>query len=292
MAWRPSSDRDLGNGAGVWGLRAEDPQRVAPAAADLHGNGGSNGAAAGDAVGERGRAEAALALAAAIVEFSEDAIIGTTLNGMITSWNAGAERLYGYSAREVLGRWSIGIMVPKDELPEILEHVGRGERVDPYETVRVRKDGRCVDVSVTVSPIRDADGMIVGVSSITRDITHRKEAEGATRERDILRYVASLAAAAAHEINNPLAVVMGYVQLLADGVDATGRRRIDEILKAGSRIQEIVIRMKHVTRIELTNEAPHLPEMLDLSRSSESGPPTAPPGVTPGNGRTATEPRL
>ena len=79
--------------------------------------------------------------------------------------------------------------------------------------------------------------------------------EGATRERDILRYVASLAAAAAHEINNPLAVVMGYVQLLADGVDATGRRRIDEILKAGSRIQEIVIRMKHVTRIELTNEA-------------------------------------
>ena len=273
MARRASSDRDPGSGAGVWALRAGDPQRVAPAAADLHGNGGNNGAATGSAVEERGRAKAALAFAAAIVEFSDDAIIGTTLNGTITSWNAGAERLYGYSAREVLGRWSIGITVREDELPEILTHVGRGERVDPYETVGVRKDGRRVDVSVTVSPIRDADGRIVGASSIARDITHRKEAEAAIRERDILRYVASLAAAAAHEINNPLAVVMGYVQLLADEVDATGRRRIDEMLKAGSRIQEIVTRMRRVTRIELTNEAPHLAEMLDLSRSSEPGSP-------------------
>ena len=252
----------------LWARRAGDPQRVAPAAADLHGNGGHNGAAADHALEARGRADAALAFAASIVESSDDAIISKTLDGMITSWNAGAERLYGYSAREVIGRWPIGITIPEDELPQTLLRVGRGERVDHYETVGVRKDGRRVHVSVTVSPIRGAGGRIVGASLIARDITHRKEADAAIRERDTLRYVASLAAAAAHEINNPLAVVMGQAELLADEVDAKGRGRIDEILKAVSRIQETVTRMERVTRIELTEEAQYLPEMLDLSGSS------------------------
>jgi signal transduction histidine kinase len=146
--------------------------------------------------------------------------------------------------------------------------------------VGARKNGRRFNVSVTVSPIRDAEGRVVGASSIGRDITHHKEAEAATRERDTLRYVASLAAAAAHEINNPLAVIMGYAQLLADKVDAQGRGQIDEILEALSRIQEIVMRMKRVTRIELTEEVLYLPEMLDLSRSSEPGLPL--PSQAPG----------
>jgi PAS domain S-box-containing protein len=206
------------------------------------------------------------------VASSDDAIIGTTLDGMITSWNAGAERLYGYTAREVIGRrWPIRITMPEDELPEILDRIGRGERVEHYETVGVRKNGRRINVSVRVSPTRDAEGRVVGASSIARDITHHEQAEAAIRERDTLRYVASLAAAAAHEINNPLAVIMGYAQLLADKVDAQGRGQIDEILKALSRIQEIVMRMKRVTRIELTEAVPYLPEMLDLSRSSEPG---------------------
>jgi len=205
------------------------------------------------------------------VESSDDAIVGMTIDGMVTSWNAGAERLYGYTAREVIGRWPIGITVPEDEQPKILKRVGRGERVDHYETVGVRGDGRRINVSVTVSPIRDAKGKIVGASSIARDITHRKEAEAATPQRDTLRYVASLAAAAAHEINNPLAVIMGYAQLLAGKVDAQGQGQIDEILEALSRIQEIVTRMKRVTRIDLTEAAPYLPEMLDLNKSSEPG---------------------
>jgi len=264
MARRASSDRDPGNGVGVWALRAGVLQRVAAAA--LHGDGGH-------ALEERGRAEAALAFAASIVESSDDAIIGMTLDGMITSWNAGAERLYGYSTREVLGRWPIGIILPADELPKSLTLVERGERVDHYETVGIRKDGRRVAGSVTVSPIRDADGRIVGASSIARDITHRKKAEAAIRERDTLRYVASLAAAAAHEINNPLTALMGHAQLLANETDAKSRGRVDEMLKAVSRIQEIVTRMKRVTRIELTDDPLYLPEMLDLSRSSEAGPP-------------------
>ena len=260
------------NGVGVSRTKGPDPQGLAPAAADLHGNGGNNGAAAGPVVEER-RAEAALALAASIVESSDDAIIGETLDGMITSWNAGAERLYGYSAREVIGRWPIGTTIPADELPKILKRVACGERVEHCETVGVRKDGRRVDVSVTVSPIRGARGRIVGASLIARDITHRKEAEAAGRRRDILRYVAGLAAAAAHEINNPLAAAMGHTCLLADKADANGRERTDEILEALSRIQEIVTRMKLVTQIELTDGAQHLPEMLDLSRSSELGSP-------------------
>jgi PAS domain S-box-containing protein len=273
MARSVSSEGDRGNGAGIWAVRAGDPPRVAPAAG-LRGDHRNGGAAAVLVAKERGQAEAALAFAASIVESSDDAIVGMTLDGMITSWNAGAERLYGYTAREVIGRWPIGITLPEDEQPKILKRVGRGERVDHYETLGVRKNGRRINVSVTVSPILDAEGTIVGASSIARDITHRKEAEAAIPEGDTLRYVAGLAAAAAHEINNPLAVIMGYAQLLADKVDAHGREQLDEILEALSRIQEIVRQMKGVTRIELTDEAPHQAEMLDLRRSSE---PALPP---------------
>jgi nitrogen-specific signal transduction histidine kinase len=154
---------------------------------------------------------------------------------------------------------------------KILKRVGRGARVNHYETVEVKKSGQRINVSVTVSPIRNTEGKVVGAFLSARDMTPRTQAEAAIRELDALRYVASLAAAAAHEINNPLAMIMGYAQLLADHVDARGRGQIDEILEALSRIQEIVRRMKRVTRIELIEEAPHLPEMLDLKRSSEPG---------------------
>jgi PAS domain S-box-containing protein len=229
-------------------------------------------------IAERGRAEEALVRVASIVEFSDDAIIGKTLDGMITSWNAGAERLYGYSAREVVGRWPIALIIPperRDELSMILERLARGERVDhyetAYETVQMAKDGRRIDVSVTVSPIRDPEGRIVGVSSIARDITQRKQVEAAVRERDALRYVASLAAAAAHEINNPLAVVVGQAQLLADEVDAARRRRIEEILEATRRIQGAVDQLKRINRLELMDAPQPVPEMLDLDKSSSEG---------------------
>ena len=100
----------------------------------LHRDRRNGGAAAVNVAEERSQAEAALAFAAAIVESSDDAIVGMTLYGMITSWNAGAERLYGYTAREVFGRWPVGITIPEDELPKILKRVGRGQRVNPYES--------------------------------------------------------------------------------------------------------------------------------------------------------------
>src|SRR3989441_2643506 len=138
---------------------------------------------------------------------SDDAIIGKTLDGIITTWNAGAERLYGYAAREVVGR-PISIIIPpqvEDELPMILDRLARGERVEHYETVRVARDGRRIEVSITVSPTLDAAGRIIGASSIARDITHRREAEAAGQGRDAPRYLAGPPRAGGHGINKPAA---------------------------------------------------------------------------------------
>src|SRR5207302_10251214 len=113
---------------------------------------------------------------AAIVDSSDDPIISSDLDGVILTWNAGAERLFGYSAEEVKG-CSITLLLPNDqplEEPEILRKVKRGERLQNYETVRVHKDGRLISVSLTISPIREGGGIIVGASGIVRDITGRK----------------------------------------------------------------------------------------------------------------------
>jgi PAS domain S-box-containing protein len=127
----------------------------------------------------------AQALLAAIVESSDDAIYGKDLDAAILSWNHGAERMYGYSAAEVVGR-PVSILVPSnrpDEVPQILEKLMRGERVDHFETVRARKDGESFDVSLTVSPIRDASGRIVGASTVARDITEQKRLREALTQR-------------------------------------------------------------------------------------------------------------
>jgi two-component system, LuxR family, sensor kinase FixL len=119
----------------------------------------------------------------AIVESSDDAIIGKDLDGVILTWNRGAERLYGYAAEEIIGR-SLSVLIPEDqpdELPSVLERVRVGQRVEHYETVRRTKDGHLVDVSLTVSPIQDATGQVVGASAIARDITPRKRADAALR---------------------------------------------------------------------------------------------------------------
>jgi PAS domain S-box-containing protein len=128
---------------------------------------------------ERKQTEEARALLAAIVQSSDDAIIGKTLDGIILSWNPGAERLFGYSSHEVLGRPMMMLIPPErhGEEPDILSRIAHGESVDHYETVRIRKDGARIDVSLTISPMRDSQGKIVGASKIARDITERKAAE-------------------------------------------------------------------------------------------------------------------
>ncbi len=133
--------------------------------------------------------EERLSLLAAIVEDSDDAIVTKDLDGVITSWNDGARRLYGYSAEEAIGQ-PVTLLLPPDRLDEetqILDRVRRGEGIDHFDTVRRRKDGRLIDVSVTVSPIRDRAGRIVGASSIARDITSRKQTEAKLHDSE-LRY--------------------------------------------------------------------------------------------------------
>ena len=119
-------------------------------------------------------------LLAAIVEASEDAIVSKTLNGTIQSWNAAAERLFGYTAAEAVGR-PITLIIPQerqDEERTILERLGRGERIKHFETIRVAKDGRRIDISLTVSPLLDDEGHVIGASKVARDITEKKRVEG------------------------------------------------------------------------------------------------------------------
>ncbi|HEX8688201.1 MAG TPA: PAS domain S-box protein, partial [Pyrinomonadaceae bacterium] len=127
--------------------------------------------------------EAAPYWLSAIIESADDAIITKTLEGVITSWNRGAERIFGYTADEAIGK-PVTMLIPEDHLdeePTILSRIRRGERIEHYETVRRRKDGTLVDISLTVSPIRGPDGTIVGASKIARDITEQKGAHETLR---------------------------------------------------------------------------------------------------------------
>lgn len=145
---------------------------------------------------------------AAIVESSDDAIIGKDLNGVITSWNLGAARLFGYTADEVIGK-SITILIPEgrqDEEPAILARLRRGERIDHYETIRQRKDGSLVDISLTVSPIKNADGRIIGASKISRSIADRRRAED--QQQMLIREMD-------HRVKNLFALTSSVVSLSA-----------------------------------------------------------------------------
>jgi PAS domain S-box-containing protein len=150
-----------------------------------------------------------------IVESSDDAILSKDLDGTIFSWNQGAERLYGYAAEEVIGK-PVSLLIPADrpdELPGIMERLRRGERIGHFETVRVRKDGQQVQVAVSISPLKNAGGEVVGASAIARDLSERRRAEHlaeANRRKD--EFLAMLA----HELRNPLAPIPNAVQVLED----------------------------------------------------------------------------
>jgi PAS domain S-box-containing protein len=154
------------------------------------------------------------ALLAAIVESSDDAIISKTLEGIITSWNAGAQRLFGYTSEEAIGQ-SVLLLIPadrKDEEAMILGRLRRGERIEHYETVRVTKDGRHIDLSLTISPIRDDAGELIGASKVGRDITLQKRAQRELQEADTRKN--EFLALLAHELRNPLGPIRHAVKIL------------------------------------------------------------------------------
>jgi PAS domain S-box-containing protein len=165
-------------------------------------------------VTERRRADEVRALLAAVVESTEDAVITKTLDGVILSWNAGARAMLGYEPSEVVGR-SVNLIIPenrRDEELHILDRVRRAERVEPFETQRVARGGRIIDVSLTLSPIRDDSGFIIGASSIARDIGRRKALEQSLRDSD--RRKDEFLAVLAHELRNPLAPIRSGVAAL------------------------------------------------------------------------------
>ena len=159
---------------------------------------------------------------AAIVDSSDDAIIGKDLDGRITAWNRGAERIYGYTSEEMLGQ-NIALLAPRDrpdEIPQILESIRRGESIEHFDSVRIAKDGRRVDVSVSISPIREAGGRVIGASAIARDITAQKHAEEHLRQAQKMEAIGRLAGGMAHDFNNILGIITACTELLRTRIDA------------------------------------------------------------------------
>ena len=154
-------------------------------------------------------------LLAAIIESSDDAIVSKDLNGVVTSWNKGAERIFGYTSEEIVGK-PITLIIPPElqgQEPLILAQIQAGKRIEHFQTVRLHKDGHLIDVSLTVSPVRDSRGVVVGAAKIARDITDQKKLEAAFHTSERLASVGRLAATIAHEINNPLEAVTNLIYL-------------------------------------------------------------------------------
>jgi PAS domain S-box-containing protein len=178
---------------------------------------------------------------AAIVEFSEDAVLTKDLNGVITSWNSGATRLFGYEPDEAIGK-PITILIPAErhaEEPGILARIRRGERIDHYETIRQRKDGSNIDISLTVSPVKDPNGNIVGASKIARDITERRRAE--QQQRLLLREMD-------HRIKNLFALASGVVALSARSAATP------EELASSLRARLVALARAHSLTLPVTSE--------------------------------------
>jgi PAS domain S-box-containing protein len=174
---------------------------------------------------------------ALIIDSSQDAIIGKNLDGIVTHWNKGAEHMYGYTATEMIGR-PISTLAPPDrvdEITEILRKIRNGERVEYFESVRVTKDARKLNVSISISPVYDTDGNIVGASTIARNITAQKKIEEQLRQSQKMEAIGRLAGGVAHDFNNLLGIVTACSELLCVKVDSEGLEYIQNIHEAAKR---------------------------------------------------------
>jgi PAS domain S-box-containing protein len=198
-----------------------------------------------DEIDTRLRAEETMLQLAAIVESSNDAICGTTLDGLIQNWNHGAERLYGYSRHEVLGKHISLIHAEQMKDADLLQRIAAGERVSRLETINLTKDGRKIDVSMTVSPILDRTGQIVGASTIARDITD---------ERILDRLKSDFVGTVSHELRTPLSAIKGFLELVVDGeagpINETQREFLDIAVRNSDRLGALINDLLDMSRID------------------------------------------
>ena len=227
---------------------------------------------------DRKHAEQASARLAAIVTSSDDAIVSKDLNGIITSWNEGAERLFGYTDEEVVGR-PVTILIPPDRLseePHILDRLRHGERVDHFETVRMRKDGSFLDISLTISPVKDSAGRVVGASKIARDITDRKRTEAALRDahaqlasralnleklvgertatlRETISELESFSYSITHDMRAPLRAMQSFAAMLAEEcsaqLSAQGHDYARRIVASAGRMDQLITDVLNYSRV-------------------------------------------
>jgi PAS domain S-box-containing protein len=237
------------------------------------------------------KSEESLSRIAAVVEFSDDAIISMSLEGIIMSWNGGAEQIFGYAAHEIIGK-SILTLIPPElqkEEPGIIDKLKRGERIEHHENVRVAKGGRRVDVSLTVSPIKDSNGKVIGASKIARDITEEKRRNEALRENEarfrselerlVAKRTASLQEAVSqmeefsysvsHDLRAPLRAMQGYATALLEDygekIDEEGRQYLRHIVSAGNRMDRLthdVLVYSRIPRTAFSGDAVDLDKLV------------------------------
>ena len=211
-------------------------------------------------ISDRKRADAVRSELAAIVDSSDDAIIGKTLDGVITSWNHGAQHLYGYAAEEMVGQ-TIALLVPParpHELEEILGSLADNKGAKHFEADRVRKDGMMIYVAVTISPIRNSYGTVVGSSSVARDITEQVsvraalKTSGLRRVEDVVRAKDEVIALVSHELRSPLASIVGFTELLYSRVLTENKRKayLGVMLREGRRLTDLINEVLHLQRLE------------------------------------------
>jgi PAS domain S-box-containing protein len=225
-------------------------------------------------ISERKRKDAALhrytereQLFIAVVESSDDAIVTKTLDGVITGWNQAAERLFGFSAQEAIGK-SIDIIVPDELRSEVrmnLDRIRRGEKVDHHETTRTGRDGRRIDVSLSISPVKSPTGEIVGATKVTRDITAQKRDQRALAKRseDLQRSNADLeqfAYVASHDLQEPLRMVSTYTQLLLEhyegALDEKARKYMNYTLDGSQRMRQLIKDLLAYSRVDTEGKTP------------------------------------
>lgn len=200
---------------------------------------------------------------AAIVENSDDAIVAESLEGTITAWNRGAERLFGYTAAEIIGAPISRIIPPErqEEMGSILDRIRKGESVDHTETERIAKDGHRVKVAITISPVRDDAGHVVGASKIARDVTRQNQLEELIRQTQKMEAVGRLAGGLAHDFNNLLTVILGYAAALQGQLSPEDplRKTVNEILTAGERAASLTGQLLAFSRKQVIQ-----PRLVDL----------------------------